>query len=199
MKSEGTHTLNRNDEAARMLRDYLSGDETAFRNLYHLFSEPVFNTALHYLRDWYEAEEATQEVFIKVHRFAPKFRFDSSVTTWIYRIAVNTCADRARSIKRRKIISGFRHLLGSTKEAAPQELKDKAPLPIQETEQKELHDALFQALERIPMLQRTAFILTNIEELSVKEAAEVLKKSIKATESLLQRAKGSLRKELKKI
>jgi RNA polymerase sigma factor (sigma-70 family) len=78
------------------------GDIVSFQKLYVAFCDRVFNTAISHLQNQQDAEETTQDVFIEIFRSAGNFKYDSTVSTWIYRIAVNKCLDRLRYQKRKK-------------------------------------------------------------------------------------------------
>ncbi len=171
-----------------------SGNNEAFRRLYDLFKDRVYNTCLSYLQHTEEAEEATQDVFVKIHRSAAGFKGDSSVSTWIYRLAVNQCLDLLRFRNRQKRFAFISSLFG-----AAGNLQHDAPTfehPGILAENRERAALLFKAIKQLPENQQTAFILKQAEGLSQKEVAEIMDITEKALESLLQRAKANLRKLL---
>src|SRR4051812_18906490 len=181
-----------------LLRKIAEGDRQAFHQLYGSFSSKVFNTALGYLHNTEEAEEITQDVFVEVYQSAKGFKGDSSIGTWIYRITVNKSLDRLRYRKRKKRFA----FLESLFKKDSSELQHDIPSfehPGIELENKENAAILFQAIELLSEQQKTAFILSYIEDLSQKEVAEIMKLSEKAVESLLQRAKANLRRELENL
>ncbi len=133
-----------------------------------------------------DAEEITQDVFIKLYTKAHSFQNKSSVSTWIYRISVNTSLNL---IDRRK-----RH-----KSVGLDKISDQRPdfnHPGVLLENKEDAKYLFDAIDTLKDSQKTAFILSFIELLPRQKVAEVMEISLKAVESLLQRAKQNLRKDL---
>ena len=146
------------------------------------------NTALGMVQDETAAEDITQEVFVTVYKTILSFREGASIATWIYRITVNKCLDHLRA-KRRK--PGF---FSSTQPES--HLASDFVHPGVMAEQRDNAKRLFNAIDRLPENQKTAFVLTYVEELPQKEVAEVLAISVKAVESLLQRAKSNLRKML---
>ncbi len=85
-----------------LIKQIAKGDEQAFRQLYEELQARVYNTALSYLQNVEEAEEACQDVFVEVHQSAAKFREDAQVSTWVYRITINKCLDRIRYKQRQK-------------------------------------------------------------------------------------------------
>ena len=170
-----------------------SGDEPAFRSLVQEHQHRVYNTVLGFLQDPSDAEEATQDVFIKVHQHVGTFKGESSLTTWIYRIAVTTSLDALRKRKRKGQARFLVSLFGRENETAV--LPDFYH-PGVAAEQKEDSAFLFRAIRTLPDNQQAAFLLQKLEGLSQPEIAEVLKTSVSAVESLLHRAKAGLRKTL---
>ncbi len=173
------------------------GDKEAFRLFYETHKRRVYNTALSYLQHAQEAEELTQDVFLEVFQAASRFKGEASTATWVYRITVNKCLDALRFRKRKKRFGILSSLFGSSGEQAVD-----APHfdhPGVALENKEKAAVLFAAIDLLPESQKTAFILSQVEELPQKEIAAVMQQSEKAVESLIQRAKGNLRKELEKF
>lgn len=182
-------------EESDLIQKLRAGDQVAFKVLFEKFKLRVFNTCLSYLQHTEEAEEVTQDVFIEIYRSVSQYKAESTLSTWIYRISVNKCLDFLRHRKRKKR-SG---LLISLFKRESTELQIDTPHfhhPGVILENKEKASVLFKVVDQLPDQQKTAFILSQIEDLSQKEIAAVMKLSDKAVESLLQRAKANLRKEL---
>lgn len=185
------------DEEAIWIDEIIRGNENALKHLYDRYAVKVFNTVISYTRNQEDAEELHQDIFVTVYHTAHTFRKDASVGTWIYRIAVNKSLDflrKKKSLKRGGIFTSLYK-------------KDSGDLAIDaadfihpgiKMEQAENAKLLFQVIDTLPDKQKTAFILTQIEELSHHESAEILNTSQKAVESLLHRAKNKMRKELEK-
>lgn len=174
-----------------------NGDENSFRFLFDKFQSRVYNTALSYLQNQTDAEDITQEVFIEVFRSVQSFKGDSSLATWLYRITINKCNDLSRHRKRKKRFA----FLTSLFDKDSGELKHDSPHfehPGIQLEKKEDAAILFSVIDTLPENQKTAFLLAQVEELSQKEIADVMQISVKAVESLIQRAKVNLREKLKK-
>lgn len=184
-------------ENLQLIQKIAQGSEAALREIYEMFANIVFNTALSYLRDRAEAEEITQDVFLEVYQSAKTFEGKSSVRTWIYRITVNKCLDKLRYQKRKKRFALVKSLFKPDTTEIQHDAEDFEHPGIT-LERQEYAKILFKALERLPSQQRTAYILSFIEELPRKEVAEVMQLSVKAVESLLQRAKINLRSTLEK-
>lgn len=175
-----------------------SKSEKAFREIYDLLGKKIYNTCLNYLQNESDAEDCTQEIFVEVFRSAENFKEDSALSTWIYRIAINKCIDQIRSSKRKKRFAFLTALFNpNTGEELHKISSYDHPGII--LEKKEDADLLFKAIQLLPENQRAAFILTQIEDHSQKEAVAILNISEKALESLIQRAKANLRKHLKEF
>lgn len=140
-----------------------------------------------------DAEEATQDVFVRVHSSLHDFNENSAIKTWIYRIAINLCLDRIKARKAQKRFAKIQSLFGLTSgEIHAVEFNH----PGVEMEDKEGVKEIMGAINALPENQKTAIILKSIEGLSQKEIAAIMKLSEKAVESLLSRAKAGLKKKL---
>ena len=171
------------------------GNESAFQQLYEQTKSRVFNLALGYVRNREDAEEITQDVFVDVFRSASTFKGDASVTTWLYRITVNKSLDFLKHQKRQKRFAFFTNLFDSSTDEVLHQPTDFFHPGIA-LENQERAAILFQAIDKLPDKQKTAYLLTKVEGLSNIEAAGILGISVGAVESLLQRAIANLKKEL---
>ncbi|AFM04576.1 RNA polymerase sigma factor, sigma-70 family [Bernardetia litoralis DSM 6794] len=183
---------NLNDLHATLLESIALQKEGAFEEFYALFSEKVYNTALSYVQNTNDAEEITQDVFVKIHKNASKFKGNSSVNTWIYRITVNTSLNAIKKRKRLSFLSFTNQNDKNTQIDIPDFVHPNLIL-----ENKEEGILIFKAIKKLPQTQQTAFILAFVEELPRQEIAQIMETSLKAVESLLQRAKTNLKKTLK--
>jgi RNA polymerase sigma factor (sigma-70 family) len=172
------------------------GDPDAFRFLVEKFQEKIIRTSKGFVHSHHEAEDIAQEVFIEIYRSVDRFRGDSGLSTWIYRITINKSLNYLRSSTRREIISFF-ELSGSDGQtyridpAANPESYPDADINISEQQQ-----ALYSAIDNLPYKQKTAFILSKYEELSYKEIANIMRVSVSSVESLIFRAKQNLQRRL---
>lgn len=181
-----------------LLNKIIEGDRKAFTGFYDKFQSQVFRTAIGYFHNHYDAEEVVQDVFVEVHRSASKFDNKSSLSTWLYRITVNKSIDKLRFQKSVKRFSFLSSIFSDEENRFREDIPDSTNHGIQ-ADNKESEKIIHQAMNKLPETQRTAFVLTQVEDLSGKEAAEIMKTTSKAVESLIQRAKANLRKELGKI
>jgi RNA polymerase sigma-70 factor (ECF subfamily) len=152
----------------------------------------VYNLALRYVQSEQEAEEITQDVFLKLHQSMDSFREEAALSTFIYRIAVNRSLDQLRARKRRQRFSFFFR----TEDQAATVADNEGNHHGIQLEQKEELKRLYDLISTLPENQATALILHKIEKLSQAETAEVMKISAKAVESLVQRAKTNLAKKI---
>lgn len=173
------------------------GDDVALEELYSRYSSKVFNTIISYTQNTEDAEEVLQDVFVTLYNTSKTFERKASVSTWIYRIAVNKSLDflRKKNANKRK---GFFYSLYRKDTGEIQFDKPNFEHPGVAMENKESASLLFKVIDTLPDRQKTAFILTQIEDMSQKEAADIMQLTRKAVESLVQRAKGKLRKDLEK-
>lgn len=165
------------------------------QELYTKHSKQVFNLALQYVQNREDAEEITQDVFVKVHNSFETFKQESKISTWIYRIAINTSLDYIKAKKRKKRFGIFTSLFHQESNEVKYE-SASFDHPGVAMEQKEATAKIFQYINELPENQKTALILNKIEHQSQAEIAEIMELSPKAVESLIQRAKANLEKKL---
>lgn len=168
-------------------------NEFAFKQLVEQYKNKIYSTILNILQDRAEAEDSTQDVFIQVFESIGSFKKESSLSTWIYTIAVRKAFDKLRRQKTRKTLH---QLLPWW---MPQEKgKDERTFfhPEVTMENKEKSQALFNAMNSLPERQRIAVTLIKIEGMSYDEASKIMNLGIKAIESLVSRGKENLEKKL---
>lgn len=166
-----------------------------FEEIYKQFSKLVFNLALQYVQNTEDAEEITQDVFLTVHQSLKLFQQNSEIQTWIYRIAINKSLDFIKAKNRKKrfaFITSLFHDDGNELKNLGHNFTHPGIL----LEQKEALESLFRHINALPDNQKTALILSKLEQKSQKEVAEIMNLSTKAVESLLQRAKTNLAKKI---
>jgi RNA polymerase sigma-70 factor (ECF subfamily) len=178
-----------------LIKQLQQKQEPAFRQLVETYQDKVYATVFNMLMDVHEAEDTAQEVFIRVYESIGNFRQESSLSTWIYRIAVRKAIDKLRKRKyRQKLDQWFRPDNPSGKN--PEEACLEHPGVL--SEQKEKAVALFRAVSQLPLNQQTAFTLVKIQGMRYDDAAAAMDMNIKAVESLISRAKIKLQKMLEK-
>jgi len=155
----------------------------------------VFNLALHYVQNHEDAQEITQDVFVAIHQSLGEFKGNSKISTWIYRITIHKSLDFIKSKQSKK---RFAFLTSIFKNDSNEILHDKPSFnhPGVLMEQKEAIEKIFLAINQLPENQKTAIILSKIENKSQNEIAEIMNLSTKAIESLISRGKENLSKKL---
>ena len=172
------------------------GDRKAFKQLVVDYQKMVINTCNGFLHNISDAEDISQEVFTEVFLSAHKFRGDSKISTWLYRIAVNKSLNFLRDNKNEKRIRSieaysYYESSGEINIAVPE--SDNVESLVENSEQRK---NLFLAISSLPENQKTAFVLSKYEDLSYKDISEVMNITIPSVESLLFRAKKNLQKKL---
>ncbi|MCM2560751.1 RNA polymerase sigma factor [Lutimaribacter sp. EGI FJ00015] len=159
---------------------FANGDASAARVLTLRFTPRVLAHAYRLLGDRDEAEDVAQEAMMRLWRIAPEWRQgEAKVTTWLYRVVANLCADRLR---RRR---------GVALDSVPEPVDD-APGADDELMRQARADALQQALDALPARQRQAVVLRHIEGFSNPDIAEIMEIGVEAVESLTARGKRAL-------
>lgn len=188
-------------EDAALVRAFLAGDKAAFDRLVLKHKDKLFNMCYWFLGDYEDANDLAQETFMKVYRSLKKFRFESSFSTWLYRIAVNTCKNRLAS-------SEYRHKKkmiwldnpGDPRGRHPAvAIQDESVSPVVELERKEKLMLIRQAIDSLPLEQKTVVTLRDIEGLSYEEISHITGLNLGTVKSRLARARLDLRKKLSRV
>ena len=161
-----------------------------FKDIYEEYKDLVLNLALQYVQQLEEAEEITQDVFVIIYQKIDRFRNDSSLKTWIYRITIHQSLDFLKKKKAQK-----RRFLNPLFRVDPDEMLKQTynfNHPGVNLENKEALAHIFSQINRLTPNQKTVIILAKLEDLPLDEVAEIMKISQKAADSLLQRAKKKL-------
>jgi RNA polymerase sigma-70 factor (ECF subfamily) len=166
-----------------------------FEQIYNENVKLVYNLCLQYVHNLEDAEEITQDVFISVHDSLNKFEFQSKISTWIYRIAINKSLDFIKAKNTKKRFAFIYRLFNENNEIQYEQSHFEHPGILMEN--KEEIKQIFTLIDQLPPNQRTALILNKIEKKSHSEIAEIMLLSSKAVESLIQRGKSNLQSKLK--
>jgi RNA polymerase sigma factor (sigma-70 family) len=170
-------------------------DNKNFEKLYNQHNKLVYNLALNYLQNIEDAEEITQDVFIQINNSLSKFQENSSLKTWIYRITINKCLDFIKHKNSQK-----RFFIFGKKSQNEEEILNVSNFehPGVLLENKEKAKVLFEIINELGENQKTAFILSKVDGLSNPEIAEIMNLSISSVESLVFRAKSTLKEKILK-
>ncbi|MFH1119599.1 MAG: RNA polymerase sigma factor [Bacteroidota bacterium] len=180
-----------------LLDGIVKGDPFTGRQFADAYQVKVYNICYSFLLNVHDAEDLTQEVFIEAIRNAGKFRGDSKLGTWLYRIAVNRSLNFIRDNRKRRFwkeIDEFFSFDGSSQHAGNHEPETYSDL----LEQKEQQRLISEAIASLPEKQRVAFTLNKLEDLPYAEVADVMMTTVSSVESLIHRARMGLQKKLKR-
>ncbi len=184
------------DREAVLVRRCADRDEQACAELVSDHQRMVFQLSLHLLSDPEEARDLTQDVFLQVFRTIHRFRGQSALRTWIYRIAVNQARNRQRWWRRRHRSSqvSLDEHIEQHGDIVASDVRGKPDVVLG---RKELATRIWTALESLPFDQRTAVVLREIDGLSYDEIAFSLGIAIGTVKSRLTRAREALRSQLR--
>lgn len=173
------------------IRALQQGNPEAFQRLVAAYSGKIYRLTLSILQHPEDAEDVTQEVFTTVYLSIARFQGDAQLSTWMYRIAVNKCQEHIRKKSRKKRF-GFLTSLDQVEATQPADWMH----PALELENKERAVILFGAINRLPENQRLAFTMHKLEGIPYDEIAHILELSLSSVESLIFRARQSLKQWL---
>lgn len=178
-----------------IIKKIKNGNKEAFRLLIEQYKTMVFSTSMGFVHHREDAEDITQEVFIKVYSSLDTFREESRFSTWLYRITVNTSLNYKRS---KKMQYAFLHPNSDNPDRDPVNIikddeKNEPDYSIQENQKRKI---LKTVLNSLPEQQRMAFVLNKYEDLGYKEIAEIMDNTLSSVESLIFRAKRNIIKKL---
>jgi RNA polymerase sigma-70 factor, ECF subfamily len=182
-------------DESRMIASILAGDAHLFHELIRPYERRVYAMALSFLRNEADAEDVTQEAFLKAFRNLASFRGDAKFGTWLISITLN----EARSRIRRRDAVKMESLDGPEDEEghiSPAQLTDWKEIPSEALERKEIRHLLHKAVTALPLIYREVFQLRDIEQMSVNEAAAALGITISSVKVRLHRARMMLQKHL---
>ncbi|HEX7588761.1 MAG TPA: sigma-70 family RNA polymerase sigma factor, partial [Anaerolineae bacterium] len=182
------------DEA--LLNQYKAGDERSFRILIERYNAPIYNLAFRFLRDSMEAENVTQETFLRIVTVIERIHLDTPFKPYLFRVAVNLCRDLAR--KKHPIL--FTELNSATRQGdgaepvdASEAIPDDSPPLWELLEHAELRSRLNVAMDALPLVYKAVITLRFTEEFSYEEIAQTLDLPLNTVRTHLRRAKAQLR------
>ncbi|MBN2029628.1 RNA polymerase sigma factor [bacterium] len=173
------------DETYELIRQSKEGDMQAFRQLMEQYQQYAYQLAYHILHCQEDARDTVQETFIRVWQHLSRFNIKKKFTAWLYRIVVNQSLDKMRQKKRRS-------------EVTVENKNDSIFIDPQQNPEdcymnKEMIDNIRQAMDHLPLKQRLVFILRDLQHLSVKEVAKVLRCTHQSVKSNLYYARRNMR------
>jgi RNA polymerase sigma-70 factor, ECF subfamily len=184
---------------ADLVQRFIGGDESAFTSIMTRHKAKIFSAAMGLLHNHADAEEITQDTFVRAHRALPKFRGDSSVATWLHRIAINLARNRYWYFFRRR-----RHVTLSIDASVGDEGENKfadllstgEPDPSQQSSRNEFVTAVETCVEKLEPSHRQILTMRTVLDQSYEEIATVLGINVGTVKSRIARARERLRKRL---
>lgn len=181
-------------EDVGLLARLQAGERYAFEELVNKYNTSVYNLAFRLSNDREDARDAAQDTFLKVYNNISKFRGESQLRTWIYRITVNQVANQQRWWRRRRREKTVSLDINDPNETAlSQKLPSSGQTPEQQALAAEKRRMIAAALEKLKFDFRVAVILRDIEGLSYEEIADTLEVSVGTIKSRIARGREELR------
>lgn len=175
---------NLHDIAPEVVERACNQDMGAFEQIYKAFSSFVYNVALRITRNSADAEEVTQDVFMKIYRNLKRFEFRSTFRTWVYRITMNTAINQYRKSKREEA--------GRVDYESARETLASEDSPVEELIEKDNENRVNSLLEVLSPQQKACLVLRELQGLSYREIAATLKVPLNTVRTRLMRARQAL-------
>jgi RNA polymerase sigma-70 factor, ECF subfamily len=184
------------EDISEIINRFKQGEKEVFNEILKNYKNSLVNFVFKFTGQTDLAEDMAQEIFLKVYQQLPRYKEQGKFSSWLFRLATNFCLNEIKRAKKHPQIS-----LDEQYEDSEQYLHQRLADPSQEPpdqslERQELIKQVQQALLSLPQTQRIALILSQYENMTYQEIATVLNTSVSAVESLIFRAKQSLRKKL---
>ena len=176
-----------------LVKNACQGDRNAFRQLVERHQADVFYLALGLVRNREDAQDVVQDVFVKAYKSLSRFRGDSGLGTWLYRVTLNVCRDHQRKGRFMRLQQSL-GLVAEPESRWVDERPDADPERL--TASGRLREDLAQALERLSPAERDTFVLRQFNQLSIRETATVTGRAEGTVKNLLFRALRKLQQEL---
>jgi RNA polymerase sigma-70 factor (ECF subfamily) len=181
----------------QILQRAKEGDRNAFEEIYQLYHRRIYNAAYGMLGDPDDAQDVTQDVFIRLHDALPTLRADEAFSTYIYRIALNLCRDRARRKKRVRFQSMDTPRVGEEGDAEPMDFPDAGKLPEEKLTGDELQRRVREAVLTLSEDHKSVIVMHHFQGMEVNDIARILKVPSGTVKSRLARGRDQLHRKLK--
>ena len=180
----------------KLVERFVGGETDSFPMLVQRYEARIYSIVYGIMGSRDEAEDLSQEIFIKVYENLGHFKGKSKFYTWIYRITVNACLSAQRKKSRSKRIISMSRLSGVSSNPGEVALADETFSPQKVFRDRELASRIQSAINSLPGILRITFTLREFEDLSYRELARILRCSMGTVKSRLSRARESLRRAL---
>lgn len=172
------------------------GSESAFQQLLEMYQQKVFGTCLSFVPNREDAEDIAQEVFLEVYKSIQKFKGNSKVSTWIYKISTNKCLEFIRKKNTKKRFAFLQSIAGNEIPLDKTNFYTEFNHPGVLLENKEKIAIIYKAINTLPENQRIIFTFAKLDGKSYQEIVDITGKSLSSVESILFRAKKNLKEKL---
>lgn len=173
-----------------------NGSDSAFSQLLDDYQQKVFHTCISFVPNKEDAEDVAQEVFLEVYKSIGKFKGNSKLSTWIYKICTNKCLEFIRKKNAKKRFAFMQSILGNQIPIDKTNFFTEFNHPGILLENKEKSETIFKAINALPESQRIVFTLAKLDSKSYQEIVEITEKSLSSVESIMFRAKKNLQEKL---
>jgi|TARA_B110000967_G_scaffold37619_1_gene37119 RNA polymerase sigma-70 factor (ECF subfamily) len=180
----------------KFINELGQGNREAYSQLIDDYEQKVFATCISFLPNKEDAEDIAQEVFLEVFKSIKKFKGNSKLSTWIYRITTNKCLEFIRKKNSKRRFAYMQSIFGNEISFDKTNYFTEFNHPGVLLENKEKSAIIFKAIHQLPETQKIVFTLHKVDGKSYKEISEIIEKSISSVESLMFRAKINLQKQL---
>jgi RNA polymerase sigma-70 factor (ECF subfamily) len=170
------------------------GEQSAFAELLRRYRAPVFNLCLRMLKNRDDAEDLTQDVFIKVFSMLERYDDRYAFRSWVFKIAANQCIDFIR--KNRVKLLRLDEPVHYRGEEIERQLPDEAPAPDEELHRREVGSLLRELTDELPPHYRAIIVLRHQEQLSYEEIAEMLELPLGTVKARIHRARAMMKEKL---
>ena len=178
------------------IKQLQSGNQYAFQQLLDDYQQKVFGTCLSFVPNKEDAEDIAQEVFLEVYKSIQKFKGNSKLSTWIYKITTNKCLEFIRKRNTKKRFAFMQSIMGNEIPMDKTSFFTEFNHPGILLENKEKTEIIYKAINTLAENQRIVFTLAKLDGKSYQEIAEITGKSLSSVESVMFRAKKNLQEKL---
>jgi RNA polymerase sigma-70 factor (ECF subfamily) len=178
------------------IKNLRSGNQAAFSLLIDDYQQKVFHTCISFVPNKEDAEDIAQEVFLEVYKSIGKFKGNSKLSTWIYKICTNKCLEFIRKKNAKKRLVFIQRILGNEIPLDKTNFFTEFNHPGILLEHKEQSETIYLAINTLPESQKTVFTLAKLDGKTYQEIVEITGKSMSSVESIMFRAKKNLQKKL---
>ncbi|MBD3243463.1 MAG: sigma-70 family RNA polymerase sigma factor [Chitinivibrionales bacterium] len=176
-----------------LVRECIDGNRAAQHELFCTYRDTILRLVWRLLgpRDRHERDDAVQQVFIALFRSLDRFRYESSLDTWVYRIGTRVCMTLLRKRYRKRVLQ-----IDPAASTEIEGVRDRSVSPQEQLERREREEALYTALDRLDRHRRTVFVLAEIEGRELEEVARIIGRPVGTVKSRLFRARRDLARML---